>query len=165
VAVDEAHRLGWTGRLAIDLLATGRQAGVPVILSSQGPSDLDELGRHLLEQAAQDAAWILAFRQGTLDSDRAARLLGVHQVEERSWSHGRQHDWETVRLVEKTRVPASALEALQPGDGQLWVPGVDGRPPRTEPVRVAQPVPIGPWPKPLPALPAPPPAAADHDAG
>jgi hypothetical protein len=36
VAVDEAHRVGWTGRLAVDLLATGREAKVPVVLCSQG---------------------------------------------------------------------------------------------------------------------------------
>jgi hypothetical protein len=62
VAVDEAHRVGWTGRLAVDLLATGREAQVPVVLSSQGPSDLDELGRHLLERSVQDAGWMMIFR-------------------------------------------------------------------------------------------------------
>jgi hypothetical protein len=77
VAVDEAHRVGWTGRLAVDLLATGREAQVPVVLLSQGPSDLDEMGRHLLERLVQDAGWVMIFRQGTLDSSRASRILGM----------------------------------------------------------------------------------------
>src|SRR5262249_10800190 len=98
VAVDEAHRVGWTGRLAVDLLATGREAHVPVVLASQGPSDLDELGHMLLERAVQDAAWVLMFRQGTLDSDRASRILGMRQTEDTTWSSdGRQ----TLRLVDR----------------------------------------------------------------
>jgi Type IV secretion-system coupling protein DNA-binding domain len=135
VAIDEAHRVGWTGRLAVDLTATGREAGVPVVLASQGPSDLEEWGRHLLQRAVQDAAWIMCFRQGTLDSERASRMLGVRLAEERSWVGER----ESVRVVERPWAPASALEALHPGDAWLRIPAVDGRDVRAEPVRVALP--------------------------
>lgn len=136
VAVDEAHRVGWTGRLAVDLLATGREAQVPVVLASQGPSDLDELGHHLLERSVQDAAWTLIFRQGTLDSERASRILGQRQVEERSWSNDGR---ETVRLVDRETVPARVLEDLQPGTAWLRVPPVERKRARVECVRVAMP--------------------------
>ena len=39
--------------------ALGREFGKPVILSTQGSSDLGELGPQALDQAAQDAAWLL----------------------------------------------------------------------------------------------------------
>jgi hypothetical protein len=140
VAVDEAHRVGWTGRLAVDLLATGREAQVPVILASQGPSDLDELGHHLLERSVQDAAWTLIFRQGTLDSERASRILGQRQVEDRSWSTGGR---ETVRLIDKETVPARVLEDLQPGTAWLRVPPVARSRARVECIRVALPTALG----------------------
>lgn len=141
VLVDEAHRVGWTGRLAVDLMATGRSAGVSVILSSQGPSDLDDLGRHLLERAAQDAAWVMMYRQGTLDSDRASRMLGLHLVEDRSWSEGPGGTREQVRLVERPWATVSQLEELRPGDAFLRVPAVDDRDVRVEHLRVALPRP------------------------
>jgi hypothetical protein len=135
VVVDEAQRVGHTGRLAVDLMATGREAGVSVVLASQGPSDLDELGRHLLARAAQDAAWTLMFRQGTLDSDRASRMLGVHLVEETAWRDQQEH----TRPAERPWASASELEALRPGDALVRVPPVDERDVRVEHVRVALP--------------------------
>lgn len=136
VGVDEAHRVGWTGRLAIDLLATGREAQVPVVLSSQGPSDLDDIGRHLLERAVQDAAWTLIFRQGTLDSKRASQILGQRLAEERTWSNDGR---ETMRLVDKETVPARILEALTPGTALLRVPAVEKKRARVQVIRVATP--------------------------
>lgn len=139
---DEFARLGVQGRAALELLALGREFGKPVILSTQGPSDLGELGPHALDQAAQDAAWLLAFRQGTRDSATASRLLGVRWAEERSWSTGRETR-ENVRIVEQAYVSASALEDLDAGSAQLRVPNVDGRRTRVEPVRVALPSLVG----------------------
>jgi hypothetical protein len=135
---DEFARLGVQGRAAIELLSLGREFGKPVVLCTQGPSDFGELGHHALDQAAQDASWILAFRQGTRDSTTASRLLGVRWGEERSWSTGRETR-EHVRMVEQPYVPASALEDLDPGSAHLRVPSVDGRRTRVEPVRVALP--------------------------
>jgi hypothetical protein len=77
---DEFARLGWQGRHALELLALGRESRKPVVLRAWGSSDFRELGPHALDQMAQNAEWILAFRQGTRDSDVAARLLGVHRV-------------------------------------------------------------------------------------
>jgi hypothetical protein len=54
---DEFARLGVQGRAALELLALGREFGKAVILATQGPSDLGELGPHALDQAAQDAGW------------------------------------------------------------------------------------------------------------
>jgi hypothetical protein len=145
--VDEFARLGAQGRAALELLALGREFGKPVILASQGPSDLGELGHHALDQAAQDAGWLLVFRQGTRDSDTASRLLGVRQAEERSWSTGERETREYVRLVEQRIVPASTLEGLAPATGYLRAP--DG--PRVEPVRMARPSLLG---RPVPGVPS-----------
>lgn len=133
---DEFARLGWQGRHAVDLLALGREFGKPVVLLSQGPSDFRELGPHALDQVAQDAAWILAFRQGTRDSATAARLLGVRPTAERT-THGDGR--ESVRVVEKEHVPASTLEDLPAGNAWLRVPPIERRHARVEPVRVALP--------------------------
>jgi energy-coupling factor transporter ATP-binding protein EcfA2 len=133
---DEFVRLGWQGRHALELLAMGREFGKPVVLLSQGPSDFRELGPHALDQVAQDAAWIIAFRQGTRDSETAARLLGVRPTEERSWTNDGR---ETVRIVEREIVPASVLEDLQPGSAWVRVPPIERRRVRVEPVRVALP--------------------------
>jgi hypothetical protein len=137
---DEFARLGWQGRHALDLLALGREFKKPVVLMSQGPSDFREISPHALAQAAQDAAWILCFRQGTQDSDLAARLLGVHRVDERSVSYGydtREH----VRVVEQPIVPASVLEDMTAGTAYLRVPPIQRKHARVEPLRVAMPVP------------------------
>jgi hypothetical protein len=147
VAVDEAHRVGWTGRLAVDLLATGREAGVPVVLASQGPSDLDELGHHLLERSVQDAAWTLMFRQGTLDSARASRILGVRPDVEQTYRSDGQRSSRRVEAWgqanagagERANVAPSALENLQPGTAWLRVPPIERKQARVQCVRVALP--------------------------
>jgi hypothetical protein len=60
----------------------------------------------------------LAFRQGTRDSKTASRRLGVHRVEERTWTRGRT-DSETVRVVERPivldRGPATWVGVSQGG--------------------------------------------------
>jgi hypothetical protein len=140
---DEFARLGVQGRAALELLSLGREFGKPVILCTQGPSDFGELGHHALDQAAQDAAWVLAFRQGTRDSTTASRLLGVCWGQECSRSTGSNAARENVRIVEQPYVSASALEDLEPGTAHLRVPSVDGRRTRVEHVRVAFPSLVG----------------------
>jgi hypothetical protein len=80
----------------------------------------------------------------------ASRLLGVRQAEERFWSTGERETREYVRLVEQRIVPASTLEGLTPATGYLRAPGVDGRGPRVEPVRMARPSLLG---RPIPSIP------------
>jgi hypothetical protein len=70
---------------------------VPVVLCSQGPSDLGEIGHHLLGGKVQDAGWVLLFRQGTLDTERASPILGQQQFDNRAWSN---NGCETVRLAD-----------------------------------------------------------------
>jgi hypothetical protein len=139
---DEFARLGVQDRAALDLLSLGRELGKPVILCSQGPPDFGELSAHALDQAAQDVAWLLAFRQGTRDSVTACRLLGVRWAEERSWSTGRETR-KNVRIVDQPYVSVPALEDLEPGTAHLRVPSVDGRRTRVEPVRVTLPSMVG----------------------
>jgi hypothetical protein len=134
--VDEFARLGVQGRAALELLSLGREFKKPVVLCSQGPSDLDELSQHALAEAAQNAAWLLAFRQGTRDSVEASRLLGTRLAEDRIWSStGR----DTVRLVEKPFALPSELEALVPGEAFLRVPPIERQRVRVERLRVAVP--------------------------
>jgi hypothetical protein len=109
---DEFARLGVQGRAALDLLSLGREFGKPVILSTQGPSDFGELGHHALDQAAQDAAWVLAFRQGTRDSTTASRLLGVRWGQERSWSTGSSDTRENVA--------SSSSRTCRPRHSRTW---------------------------------------------
>jgi hypothetical protein len=79
------------------------------------------------------------FGQGTLDSDRASRILGQRQFEDRSWSNDGR---ETVRLVDRETVSARVLEDLQPGTAWLRVPPVKRKRARVECVRVALPAPL-----------------------
>ncbi len=144
VILDEAYRLGKeAARLAVDLMGEGREAGVAVVQVTQGPSDMEEHGRHVLQRAAQDAAWVLLFRQGTLDSDRASRLLGMHLVEERTWSEG-----EGGRRTHSKRVSAPwaapyELEALGRHTGEAWlrIPAGRGQGVSVEHLQVAVPRP------------------------
>jgi hypothetical protein len=149
VAIDEAHRVGWTARLAVDILAIGREAHVPVVVASQGPSDVDELGHHLLERMVQDAGWRLIFRQGELDSARASRMLGAQPALDATWRAGdlsgvsvrRQEAYslQGAGVGERTAVSPSALENLAPGTAWLRVPPVERTRGRVQCVRVALP--------------------------
>jgi hypothetical protein len=149
VAIDEAHRVGWTARLAVDILAIGREAHVPVVVASQGPSDVDELGHHLLERMVQDAGWRLIFRQGELDSARASRMLGAQPALDATWRAGdlsgvsvrRQEAYslQGAGVGERTAVSPSALENLAPGTAWLRVPPVERSRGRVQCVRVALP--------------------------
>jgi hypothetical protein len=147
VAVDEAHRVGWTARLAVDILAIGREARVPVVLASQGPSDVHDLGHHLLERMVQDAGWRLIFRQGELDSARASRMLGAQPALDATFradggSSVRRleaYSLEGAGVGERTAVSPSALENLPPGTAWLRVPPIERKRGRVQCVRVALP--------------------------
>jgi hypothetical protein len=149
VAIDEAHRVGWTARLAVDILAIGREAHVPVVVASQGPSDVDELGHHMLERMVQDAGWRLIFRQGELDSARASRMLGAEPALDATFRAGgfagvsvrRQEAYslQGAGVGERTAVSPSALENLAPGTAWLRVPPIERKRGRVQCVRVALP--------------------------
>lgn len=151
VGIDEAHRVGWTARIAVDILAIGREAHVPVVVASQGPSDVDELGHHLLERMVQDAGWRLIFRQGELDSARASRMLGAQPALDATFRAGGEssvrrqeaYSLEGAGVGERTAVSPSALENLPPGTAWLRVPPVERTRGRVQCVRVALPDVVG----------------------
>jgi len=62
--VDEVGALGSAARHLRGLVGRAREAGLAVVLATQGPSDLEAVDRALLSQVLQDTAWQLAFRQG-----------------------------------------------------------------------------------------------------
>jgi len=144
VILDEAYRLGkQAAQLAVDLMGEGREAGVAVVQVTQGPSDMEEHGRHVLARAAQDAAWVLLFRQGTLDSDRASRLLGMHLVEERTWSEGEGGRRTHSKHVSAPWAAPYELEALGRHTGEAWlrIPAGRGQGVSVEHLQVAVPRP------------------------
>jgi len=144
VILDEAYRLGKeAAKLAVDLMGEGREAGVAVVQVTQGPSDMEEHGRHVLQRAAQDAAWVLLFRQGTLDSERASRLLGMHLVEERTWSEGEGGRRTHSKHVSAPWAAPYELEALGRHTGEAWlrIPAGRGQDVRVEHLQVAVPRP------------------------
>jgi hypothetical protein len=137
--VDEVGALGSSARHLRGLVGRAREAGLGVVLATQGPSDLEAVDPALLPQVLQDTAWQLAFRQGSpQDAERMQRLFGQHYVVDESWSNdGRV----TKRHVERPRVSIDEwMNSLQPGDAWLRVAPID-RGWRQERVRVALPRP------------------------
>jgi TraM recognition site of TraD and TraG len=135
--VDEVGALGSAARHLRGLVGRAREAGLAVVLATQGPSDLEAVDRALLSQVLQDTAWQLAFRQGSpQDAERMQALFGKAWVNDESWSSdGRT----TTRRVERPRVSIDEwMNALEPGDAWLRVAPVD-RGWRQERVRAALP--------------------------
>jgi hypothetical protein len=135
--VDEVGALGASARHLRGLVGRAREAGLAVVLATQGPSDLEAVDHALLSQVLQDTSWQLAFRQGSpQDAEQLVRLFGEHQVVDTTrYSDGRR-SW---RDVEHPRVPVDEwLNGLRPGDAWLRVAPVD-RGWRQERVRVALP--------------------------
>ena len=120
-------------------MGRAREAGLAVVLATQGPSDLEAVDRALLPQVLQDTAWQLAFRQGSpQDAERMQALFGKAWVNDESWSS----DGRTMtRRVERPRVSIDEwMNALEPGDAWLRVAPIDHGW-RQERVRVALPKP------------------------
>ena len=135
--VDEVGALGSAARHLRGLVGRAREAGLAVVLATQGPSDLEAVDRALLPQVLQDTAWQLAFRQGSpQDAERMQALFGKAWVNDESWSN----DGRTMtRRVERPRVSIDEwMNALEPGDAWLRVAPID-QGWRQERVRVALP--------------------------
>jgi hypothetical protein len=80
-----------------------------VVLTTQGPSDLEAVDRALLPQVLQDTAWQLAFRQGSpQDAEQMQALVGRAWVTNESWSSDGR--W-TKRRVERPRVQVDVVDA------------------------------------------------------
>jgi hypothetical protein len=112
--VDEVGALGSSARHLRGLVGRAREAGLAVVLATQGPSDLEAVDRALLPQVLQDTAWQLAFRQGSpQDAERMRDLFGAAVVRDTTrYSDGRR-SW---REVERPRVSIDEwLNGLHPG--------------------------------------------------
>lgn len=82
VVLDEFGR--YAGESVQALMAlTARQAGVAVILATQDPADLDNVGEHFREQIAANVAWFLGHLTANPDSaDWLARVASQREVVE-----------------------------------------------------------------------------------
>ena len=63
--VDEIGSLGSAARHLRPLAGRTREAGLSVVMATQGLSDLEAVDRALVHQVLQDTAWQMAFRQGS----------------------------------------------------------------------------------------------------
>jgi hypothetical protein len=122
--VDEVGALGGSARHLRGLVGRAREAGLAVVLATQGPSDLDAVDRALLPQVLQDTAWQLAFRQGSPhDARQVEALFGQASIQDTTrWSDGRS----SSRQAERPRVSVDEwMNALEPGDAWLRVAPID----------------------------------------
>src|ERR671932_1627994 len=117
---------GCAARHLRPLVGRAREAGLSIVMATQGLSDLEAVDRALVHQVLQDTAWQIGFRQGSRrDAELMQGLFGEAWVTDQSWSN----DGRTVtRLVERPRVPIDVwMNGLQPGDGQLRIAPIDRR--------------------------------------
>lgn len=135
--VDEVGALGSSARHLRGLVGRAREAGLSVVLATQGPSDLVAIDRVLLPQVLQDTGWQLAFRQGSPeDAERMQALFGTRWVADIAYS---DRGYSTTRTVERPNVPLGEwMNGMQPGDAWLRVAPIDGRG-RQQRIRVALP--------------------------
>jgi len=135
--VDEVGALGHSARHLRGLVGRAREAGLAVVLATQGPSDLEAVDRALLPQVLQDTAWQLVFRQGSpQDASAMQALFGQAWITDEAW---RSDGVTATRMVERPRVSIDEwMNALEPGDAWLRVAPID-RGWRQERVRVALP--------------------------
>jgi len=128
---------------------SSRRAVPPAGRRRLRPAEWESCGvdQVLLEQLVQDTAWQLVFRQGTLDSAVASRILGVRAAVERTrWSDGRTSErdilaWAQAGAVvgERPNVPPSVLENLPLAEARLRVAPVERPDTLLAAVRVAWP--------------------------
>jgi hypothetical protein len=135
--VDEVGALGSSARHLRGLVGRAREAGLSIVLATQGPSDLVAIDRALLPQVLQDTGWQLAFRQGSPeDAERMQALFGTRWIDDTAWS---DRGYSTTRKVERPSVHIGEwMNGMGPGDAWLRVAPVDGKG-RQQRIRVALP--------------------------
>src|SRR5919202_2938438 len=134
---DEIGSLRSAARHLRPLVGRAREAGLSVVMATQGLTDLEAVDRALVHQVLQDTAWQLGFRQGSRrDAELMQGLFGEEWIEDVTrWSDGRS----SSRQVERSRVSIHEwMNGLQPGDGWLRRAPID-RPWGQDRVRVALP--------------------------
>src|SRR6476469_2469049 len=89
--VDEVGALGSAARHLRGLVGRAREAGLAVVLATQGLSDLEAVDHTLVAQVLQDTAWQLGFRQGSpQDARQLEALFGQAAAEDMTrYSDGR----------------------------------------------------------------------------
>jgi hypothetical protein len=148
--VDEFSALGAEGRHVVPLLARAREAGVAVVLATQGLADLERVDRALPTQVVQNTAVRVVLRQGSAEDALAwARHLGELEREEVSrrleaggglFGGGERDTGEyTTRWRRDFHVRPEELQALGTGEAVVHVAPVVQRRRRLERVRVALP--------------------------
>jgi hypothetical protein len=148
--VDEVGAIGSASRHLRPLVGRAREAGLAVVLATQGLSDLEAVDRALVHQVLQDTAWQIGFRQGSpRDAELLQALFGQEWVEDVSW---RSDGLLTTRRVQRPRVPVDEwMNGLHPGDAWLRRAPID-RGWGQDRIRVAQPRPVRLPPPRIPAV-------------
>jgi hypothetical protein len=143
VVVDEFSALGAEGRHVVPLLARAREAGVAVVLATQGLADLERVDRALPQQVVQNTAVRVLLRQGSAEDAQAwARHAGELEREElsrRTDELGRDVGEGYTRWRPEFYVRPAELQALGIGEAVVDVAPVLSRKRRLERVRIAQP--------------------------
>jgi len=105
--VDEVGALGSSARHLRGLVGRAREAGLAVVLATQGPSDLEAVDHALLPQVLQDTAWQLAFRQGSPQDAERFRLRMLRLL--------------SLADVRKSHDPSAGLDIVIIGGGATGV--------------------------------------------
>ena len=129
--------MGSAARHFRPLVGRAREAGLAVVMATQGLTDLRATEPALVDQVLQDTAWQIGFRQGgPTDARLMQDLFGMAWVEDVARS---SNGVSTYRQVQRPRVPVDEwMNDLQPGDAWVRVAPIDGRWRQTR-VRVAMP--------------------------
>ncbi|MBV9322865.1 MAG: HNH endonuclease [Chloroflexi bacterium] len=123
---DEIGAMGGAARHLRPLVGRAREAGLAVVMATQGLTDLRSAEPALVDQVLQDTAWQLGFRQGgPADARMMQDLFGMSWVEDIARS---SNGVATYRQVERPRVPIDEwMNGMHPGDAWLRVAPIDGR--------------------------------------
>ena len=112
--VDEVGALGSAARHLRGLVGRAREAGLAVVLATQGPSDLEAVDRALLSQVLQDTAWQLAFRQGSPQDAEGMQEPGDAWLRVAPIDKGWRQ--ERVRVALPTRLETSVSDSVTNAD-------------------------------------------------
>jgi hypothetical protein len=146
--VDEFSALGAEGRHVVPLLARAREAGVAVVVATQGLADLERVDRALPQQIVQNTAVRVLLRQQSSEDALAwARHLGELEREEisRRFEPGglfggtRETGQYQTHWRRDYHVRPEELQALGTGEAIVQVAPVIQRHRRLERVRIAHP--------------------------
>lgn len=123
---DEIGALGKATRHLRPLIGRAREAGLAVVVATQGLTDLRAVDGALVDQLLQDTAIQVGFRQGgPVDAELMQAVFGQHWTIDESWTDdGRA----TRRRVQRWRVPIEEwMNGLCQGDAWVRVAPIAGK--------------------------------------